>query len=43
MDVATGVAAGSPCLASAGCGLPVVNIGGGGRPSHPRSRRVITS
>ena len=38
-----GVAAGSPGLAPTGFGLPVVNIGGGGRPSHPRSRRAITS
>ena len=43
MDVAIGVAAGSLCFASTGFGFPVVNIGGGGRPSHPRSRRLITS
>ena len=42
-DVITGVAAESSWSAPAGFGLPVVNTGGGGRPSQPLSRNATTS
>ena len=42
-DIMTGVAAGSFWSAPAGPGSPVVNTGGGGRPSQPCSRRRNTS
>ena len=42
-DVATGVAAASFWSVSVGLGSLVVSIGGGGRPSHLRSRSLIVS
>ena len=38
-----GVAAGSFWSALVGLGFPVVNTGGGGRPSQPRSRNAMSS
>ena len=42
-DVAMGVAAGSLWFAPVGLGFPVLNTGGGGRPSQPHSRNATTS
>jgi hypothetical protein len=42
-DVAMGVAVGSFWSGPAGFGFLVVNTGGGGRPSQPRSRNATSS